>query len=196
MLGNKKKKKPDPTPISEPQKAELPALRKLVYTYVPKKDDGAYKSHLKPVFLREFQNHVTILKTCEIVGVDRGTVYKWRKNDKEFNQAFIDIDSNVTENIERKAIAMALAGDPTLIIFLLKSRDRRYRSRTIHEVNINFMETFVNNVVQIIQTDVPSLCPHCHKLIDFKDRIKTRFKALSTSYINKGEEDSDDGRDS
>jgi hypothetical protein len=65
-----------------------------------------------------------VAKAGKAVGVCRKTVYNWRDAHPAFKDAFDDVQDAITDDIEATAIQRALAGDTTLLIFLLKSRRR------------------------------------------------------------------------
>lgn len=73
-------------------------------------------------FLEALAKHGTVTKACDAAGVGRTTAYRERQADEEFALAWADIDSQVTEKLEGKAVQMALAGDGKMLEFLLKAR--------------------------------------------------------------------------
>jgi len=68
------------------------------------------------------------------VGVTRKTVYNWRDAHPEFKDAFDDIQESITDELETTAVGKALAGDVTMLIFMLKSRRREiYGDKVVNE---------------------------------------------------------------
>lgn len=79
--------------------------------YKKKSNSRPSKDHLKPVFLEEFKKHGTIGATCRAIKLDRKTIFAWRERDPDFDDAYIEVDSMVTETIERRAIEAATKRD-------------------------------------------------------------------------------------
>lgn len=80
------------------------------------------------LFLDAFVKTGTILGACRRVNISRETVRQWRLNDAAFEKRFIDAELDITETLETKMISLAMAGDVTSLIFLLKARDpKRFR---------------------------------------------------------------------
>lgn len=74
------------------------------------------------IVLDAFIKTGTILGAARRTGISRETIRKWRKNDEAFEKRFQDADLDITETLETKAMSMAMGGDTTMVIFLLKSR--------------------------------------------------------------------------
>ena len=101
------------------------------------------KLHLKGEFLKKLPECWTISHTAKAVGVTRGTVYQWRKNDVEFDRAFKEADEEVTDDLRKivQEIARGMlekCSVPRLnmIFFELKRRDPTYRETYKHEHDI------------------------------------------------------------
>lgn len=162
-------------------------LEKPEPLYVVRADDHAYHKHHKPIFLEEFKKHGTLFATLRALGLNYNTYADWRKKDPEFDRAFMIIDAQVTESLERKAMSMALAGDQTLLIFLLKSRNKRYQTKTYHEVSIKFAQELVNTISIVLNDELPTMCPHCEQQIPARQKILDRLKH---EMVNHGFEES------
>lgn len=86
------------------------------------------------LFLDAFTKTGTVLGASRRCNISRETVRLWRKNDSVFAERFEDADLDITETLETKAMSMAMAGDTTMVIFLLKSRrPEKYRDHVKHE---------------------------------------------------------------
>jgi len=163
------------------------------------------KEYLKPIFLEEFKKHVTINATCRAVGIARSTILRWRDVDPKFNEEFEDIDSVITETIERRAfevatkrdnhnvhtkckasckkcgtkcegkedivVPCALGPDNAVMIFLLKCRDKRYRPPQAFDFNITYIQQAVITIVNVVKSQLPQICPHCHGLLNLTEPI-------------------------
>lgn len=74
------------------------------------------------LFLDAFIKTGTILGACRRCGISRETVRQWRLKDKAFEERFQDAELDITETLETKGMSMAMNGDTTMVIFLLKAR--------------------------------------------------------------------------
>lgn len=100
------------------------------------------------LWLDAFIKTGTILGACRRTGVCRETVRKWRRDDLDFAKRFEDSDLDITETLETKAMSQAMAGDTTLIIFLLKARKpEMYRDRfdVKHSGNITLKDLILDD---------------------------------------------------
>ena len=145
----------------------------------------ATKKHLMPVFIEKFQEYGTILTTCEKIGIDPKTFRYWRKKFPEFDEAVVEADDKLTERLERKAVNNALAGNDTLLIFLLKSRrPKKYRGDGGNiSISINVSE-IAKNVGVIISKHLPDSCPHCHQSLDLKKPIVSELQYFASKQEN------------
>ena len=73
---------------------------------------------------------------CEIAGIDKKTAYNWRNSDKEFAVKWSDAIDQSTSELEDEAIRRAMDKSDNLLMFLLKSRDPKYRDRSTQDLNI------------------------------------------------------------
>jgi transposase-like protein len=65
---------------------------------------------------------MTVEQAAEAIGVDRRTVYKWRDALPEFRQGWdVAVDASA-DKLEARLHELALGGDVTALIFLLRSR--------------------------------------------------------------------------
>lgn len=82
----------------------------------------------RPRFLAALESEGTVSAACKLAGIDRSTAYRERQRDEDFAVAWSDVEQQVTDALEGKAVALALAGDTRLLEFLLKARrPDRYR---------------------------------------------------------------------
>ena len=101
---------------------------------------------VKAAFLNALRQHKTAQAAIEAAGVSRTTIYEWRKQDKEFAEAWYDVVEGVTDEMEATATEWAIRGyeerrevldphgevrelkqhkkDPNLLFRLLASRRR------------------------------------------------------------------------
>jgi hypothetical protein len=76
----------------------------------------------RSTFLRALAEQGTVSAACAAAAIDRSTAYRARQADEDFALAWADIESEVTEQLEEKAVEIALAGDGHLLRFLLQHR--------------------------------------------------------------------------
>jgi hypothetical protein len=112
----------------------------------------AYKERLKKPLLNAFTKCGTVLRAAEAVGVDPSTHREWLKNDPTYAEQFTVANGDVTEHLEARAFQMALAGHPTMLIFLLRSRaPEKYMERFKHEVQSEQLGRLVGLVTSILR---------------------------------------------
>ena len=66
--------------------------------------------HLKKMFLTRFTDYGCVRRACEEAGVGHTTVYKWRKNDLDFQQDFTDAETQAVSRLEPEALRRAVDG--------------------------------------------------------------------------------------
>lgn len=84
------------------------------------------KTELKSVFLNNLKASGGILSpACESTGISRATVYHWRQNDPDFDQAFREIKESQIDFVESKLMQLINSGDTTATIFYLKTMGKQ-----------------------------------------------------------------------
>lgn len=123
---------------------------------LPETKSKALKEHLKAPWLKAFSRIGTIAGTCEHIGIDRTTYYRWKQKDPAFAELFSHSENTLTENLESVAMEKALRGDPTMLIFMLKSRaPQKYTERYRHEIeNVQF-NRLIGLLTSVIKRVVP-----------------------------------------
>jgi hypothetical protein len=76
----------------------------------------------KPAFLQALEVEGTVFAACHNAGICRSTAYRMRQRDEQFALQWADVESKVTDKLERKAVELALGGDTKMLEFLLKAR--------------------------------------------------------------------------
>jgi hypothetical protein len=71
-------------------------------------------------FLAALRQTPSVKHACKAAGVSRDTAYKHRLADNEFAEAWLDALGASVDELETKAFQLAMAGDSTLITFLLR----------------------------------------------------------------------------
>ena len=93
----------------------------------------------KQAFLKAMtENLGNITKSCDAVGIkSRTTIFNWRKNDTEFDEAVTNIDEYVLDFVENSLFKQIQEGNTTATIFYLKTKGkaRGYIERVDHTTN-------------------------------------------------------------
>lgn len=75
----------------------------------------------------------TAAGAARAAGVSRKTLFNWKAANPSFAERWDEANETVTDSIEATATEKALAGDTTLLIFMLKTRRRAvYQERVEH----------------------------------------------------------------
>jgi hypothetical protein len=106
----------------------------------------AYPAKTKRTFLDNLAKAGTITAAADLTGVDRQTVYNWRNKDKKFASDMAAALDNSTQILEDEAYRRAMGKSDLLLMFLLKSRDPKYRDR--QETNLNVDITISNQIIE------------------------------------------------
>ena len=89
---------------------------------------------IKKKALDGYARYGTVTAACEYARINRSTWYEWVKKDADFKAQVEAAEEQVTDRIEQTATQKAVAGDTTLLIFMLKNRRReKYADR--HEIS-------------------------------------------------------------
>jgi len=79
----------------------------------------------KVSFLNHFINqHGIISPAAKAAGISRWQVLNWRKEDKEFNEKFIEAEAIACEHVESVMMKQIDKGNTTLTIFYLVNRSK------------------------------------------------------------------------
>lgn len=88
----------------------------------------------RPAFLRGFSQSGTVTGGCAHAGIHRATAYRERQRDPRFAAKWADVEEQLTDRLEARAVELALDGDWHLLEFLLKARKPElYRERQVLE---------------------------------------------------------------
>jgi len=66
-----------------------------------------------------------VTTACKIVEIDRGTHYKWLKEDEDYAEAVTDLDDLVLDFAESQLHKKVKDGDTASILFLLKCKGKK-----------------------------------------------------------------------
>jgi len=96
----------------------------------------AHKPAKRDKFLEALADTGQVNSACAVAGIVKATAYNWRKSDKEFAAKWSEAIDQSTSELEDEAISRAMDKSDNLLMFLLKSRDPKYRDRSTQDVNI------------------------------------------------------------
>lgn len=85
---------------------------------------------------RQFRGNITL--SCQTAEISRTTYYKWLETDQAFQQAIIDAEAELNDEIRDVLVGKAGEGDMTAVIFYLKSRhpDFKQNNGFIQQINV------------------------------------------------------------
>lgn len=91
------------------------------------------KETTKQLFIEQIRKTPIMQAACEKVGVPRGTVYRWKKEDPEFAKALDDALSEGRSMVSDAAVSQLLtaikAGDLGAIKFWLRHFDENFKTK-------------------------------------------------------------------
>jgi len=100
-----------------------------------KNSTDSTRNRQKRAFLESLKSGITIKDASEAAGIDRTTVWLWRKKWKGFNNKIFSIIDSRTQTVEDALYGSALSGNVTAQIFWLKNRAHdRWRDRYEHDI--------------------------------------------------------------
>jgi len=90
----------------------------------------------REAFLRGLREAHTAKESAEAVGLCRQVFFDWKNKDPGFAEEWEKAYQEGTEVLEKEAERRAFAGSDTLLIFLLKARDReKYSDKWYGDLN-------------------------------------------------------------
>lgn len=88
----------------------------------------------KRLFLEQFEKSMCIVsKSCEKVGIDRATLYRWRKEDAQFERDYMAILYRENEQAEEVLKALVKSGDAGAVKFFLSRKHPGYKAKVAME---------------------------------------------------------------
>jgi hypothetical protein len=76
----------------------------------------------RPAFLKGFANSGTVAGGCANARIYRSTAYRERERDPRFAVKWAELEEQLTDKLEARAVEMALDGEYHTLHFLLKAR--------------------------------------------------------------------------
>lgn len=133
----------------------------------------------KLAFLDHYNTFITPAHTAQAVGISVRTFYQWCKDDARFLSAFETVDRHLTDRMIRIATSRAFRGSDNLLMFMLKSRDGRFRDKINAEINQADIERIVGTLVNALRKSIPDTCPHCKVNLNLSAKVEQMLTALS-----------------
>ena len=92
-----------------------------------------------------------ISSTCNALGIDRTTFYKWRDADSQLDEKLKEIEESIIDLTESKLIEKINDGDLTAIIFMLKTRGkhRGYIERVENNISVTPFEDLMKSLPDV-----------------------------------------------
>ncbi len=88
------------------------------------------KTEKRKAFLESLGGGASIVKSCKAAGINPVTIWRWRKEEKEFSDEVLAILESRTQTVEDALFKSVLSGNIAAIIFYLKNRDStRWKDR-------------------------------------------------------------------
>lgn len=79
----------------------------------------------KEAFLKALSKCTTVAAACDASGISRSSVYRWIKEDRDFEAAFNNVEVEIAYGVEAVLIESAFKGNLTAVIFYLKNKGWR-----------------------------------------------------------------------
>jgi hypothetical protein len=113
------------------------------------------KSPWRKVFIEALRDSASVLYACKVAGVARSTVYRRRKDDPKFAQAWTYAIEEAIDMLELEARSRTLKGSDVLLMFLLKAaRPEMYRENVrVQHTAVPRQKIRIVNVVRPAQLD-------------------------------------------
>ena len=153
------------------------------------------KEHLRQPWLEAFRKMGTEGDACEAVGVSRYTIQSWKKKFPDFMSAYSDCRLRIKEVLQRSALVRATVGaeEPVyqhgrqvgtvrrpsdkLTMFLLESMDPETYKRH-YQVNFQFMNALVAQLLTAINESIPAKCPGCSGALEIRSELVRRLENM------------------
>lgn len=113
-----------------------------------------YKTNKNKIrMLEELKRSMGIVSlACDKANISRTQFYKWLKDDEDFRQKYEEIEERQIDFVESRLFQNIKNGDPTSIIFYLKTKGKKrgYQEKTeidIRQVDLPVIEIDAEEVI-------------------------------------------------
>lgn len=108
-------------PSSQPEPEQRPAAEQGTFD-----NSTAAK---KAAVLAARASRLTVTAAAATAGVDRTSVYVWRKNDPDFARALEEAKDEAIDALKENAYERAMKGNDILTMFIIKAHDPEYNDK-------------------------------------------------------------------
>ena len=119
---------------------------------------------IKETVLKSLENGATMTKACIAAGTNKVTIWRWRKEDQEFDDAILSILDSRVQVVEDalfvNATSNTKAGDTTAQIFLLKNRSKgrwKDKQEIEHSGKLELNEEETNKLIELAERAIREL---------------------------------------
>ncbi len=119
---------------------------------------------IKETVLKSLENGATMTKSCIAAGTNKVTIWRWRKEDQEFDDAILSILDSRVQVVEDalfvNATSNTKAGDTTAQIFFLKNRSKgrwKDKQEIEHSGKLELNEEETNKLIELAERAIREL---------------------------------------
>jgi len=91
--------------------------------------DPQRKAVIVEAALEAFEKYGTLADAAESVKIGRQALFGWINSNPEYRERYLEIDSAITDRIEKKAFELCDEKNPRMIEFMLERRHDRYKAK-------------------------------------------------------------------
>lgn len=108
------------------------------------------KKRQKEAFLESLTRGTSIVKACQAAGISVVTIWRWRKESKDFDKEVLAVLDSRTQTVEDALYSNAVKGNVVAQIFWLKNRasDRwkdKYEGQMDGEIKLKPLRVIIRN---------------------------------------------------
>jgi len=130
------------------------------------------KSRLQKAFFNELRKVPIVLVACEKSGISRNSVYRWKREDKEFSkvmdEALAEGEALVNDMSESQLLTMIKEKNWSAISFWLRHRNPRFKDKIEVTSKIEDSEELTPSQAEIVRQalTLAKILPDSEKLIN------------------------------
>jgi len=130
------------------------------------------KSRLQEAFFNELKKVPIVLVACEKSGISRNSVYRWKREDKEFSkvmdEALAEGEALVNDMSESQLLTMIKEKNWSAISFWLRHRNPRFKDKIEVTSKIEDSEELTPSQAEIVRQalTLAKILPDSEKLIN------------------------------
>lgn len=113
------------------------------------------KNKIQNIFLEELKRVPIVLVACEKTGISRNSIYRWKKEDKDFSkvmdEALIEGEALVNDMSESQLLTLIKEKSWQAISFWLRHRNPRFRDKIEVTSKIEDSEELTPSQVEVVR---------------------------------------------